>query len=98
MGDGGNWGGGVDTQVHARLISLPEAGEESWVHRVWKLDFLGSGDFLESRMPVGEMRRLEIASPSSSNLRSRPSGPTDLLREHDTIINYLLESLRITGA
>lgn len=58
---------------------------------------LGSGDFLESRMPAGEMRRLEIASISSSNLHSRFSGPADLPGEHDTIINYVLELLRITG-
>ena len=36
--------GGVDTQIHARMISSPEVGEESCLHRVRKPGPLGSGN------------------------------------------------------
>lgn len=39
----------------------------------------------------GGMRGLKIASPSSFNIHSRPSDPTFLLGDHDTIINYALD-------
>jgi len=36
------------------------------------------------------MRRLKVASPSDFNLHSRPSDPTFLLRDHETIIDYAI--------
>ena len=60
-GDGGNRGGGVDSQARTRMISFLEGGEEGWLGGLRNLGFLGSRDLPALVMLLGEMLFIQSA-------------------------------------